>query len=167
MTAQWQHRAAEVPPSAHLYCCCRRTPLQHTSTLNYLLPLLSHFKDRCTNSKPEHKLFISLSLFNPQGFSTGCVVSTRGALQAFFKKLVTLQNQRSAADYSSTALFPHWCVMQDKRHRSCIGMTSNHTTLSYRCGLLVFFTVFYLMAQEERESFLQWPTAGSELCRCI
>lgn len=67
-----------------------RNPLQHTSTLNYLLPVLPHFKDRCTHHKPERHLFIISSVFKPEGSVTGCWLT---AHCGHFLKLVTLHNR--------------------------------------------------------------------------
>lgn len=94
---EWLHRVNTESSSDSLYAPCGlslllRFPLQHTSSLNYLLPFLSHFKDRCTNHKPEQDSFIMSSLFKPQGFVTGWVVLTHSAPQVFFK-LVTLRNR--------------------------------------------------------------------------
>lgn len=70
-TARWQHTVELqwFPLIGSTYCCV--TPLQLTSTLNYLLPPPSLWKDRCTNHKAEHNLFIMCSFFNPQGAHTG------------------------------------------------------------------------------------------------
>ena len=77
--------------SDSLYTPCRlslllRNPLQHTSTLNYPLPFLPHFKDRCTHHQPERHLFIISSSFGPRGVMTGWVLLTQSSSRAFLKR---------------------------------------------------------------------------------
>lgn len=148
-----------------------RFPLRHTSSLNYLLPFPSHFKDRCTNHEPEREAFIMCSLFKPQGFMTGWVVLTHSAPQVFF--FVNLlpciieicswlsgSHTHTLTVCSTASPSPPcllWYTMQDQRHRSCIAMTSHHNVSSRFLSPLLHCSCF--KAQEASGRSLQWPAA--------
>ena len=137
-----------------------RNPLQHTSTLNYLLPVPSHFKDRCTHHKPQHHLFIISSLFKPEGLVTGC---WHTAHCGHFKKLATLPKRDVLLINLDNTHGGKHCVFP-----LCLDfkMTGVHIIMSPASDHLPSSLSLCLTAEEER-SFLQWPAACSQHCCCI
>ncbi len=155
-----QHRAAVILcilPIGSSYCCVTPSSTQAHSITYYLFNPILKTDAQTTRQNTICSLF-ALYLSPRASRQVELRWYTMHSRHVF--KLVTLHNGDPTNDYPDNT--------QD---RGCAAMTYHHT-VSQRCSLLQTRMIclphcLFLMAQEERRSFPQWPAACSEYCCCI